>query len=296
MIILVGILTGLLVFVLATSRPTRRGRGVASRKLAEMYSLETTRTLAELKPGSLEYRLLAAGWSMTTATFYLLTGGTGLVTVTAAWLFLPGIPAIVLGGIAAFIPSVFLGSQVTGRTREIDRRLPVAIGRIAAGLLAGGAVAEVLEKTGESLDLEGANPLTPELLLTAADLRSKGRQEALESLAARSASPSLSNLANLLMGYTEAGGGRYADALLDATRRIQQVLVARGRAQAKAGDALLSARIIPGVLLVVLIYLLQDPLIRGSLGALTVQLTLGAGMAVMAGGYLVLASIVSEAA
>jgi hypothetical protein len=112
MIVLVGILTGLLVFVLATPRPMRRG--VASRKLAEMYSLKTTRTLAELKPGSPDYRLLAAGWSMTTVTFYLLTGGTGLVTVTAAWLFLPGVPAIVLGGIAAFIPSVFLSSQEEG--------------------------------------------------------------------------------------------------------------------------------------------------------------------------------------
>ncbi len=144
-------------------------------------------------------------------------------------------------------------------------------------MLAGGSVPEVLQKTGESLDMESPNPLTPELMLTAAELRSKERQQALRSLAARSPSTSLSNLAYLLDGYSEAGGGKYAEVLMQISQRVQQILVARNRAVAKAGDALLSARIIPVVLLIVFIFLTRDPLIRGSLLAFPVQAVISAG-------------------
>ncbi len=156
-------------------------------------------------------------------------------------------------------------------------------------------MAEVLQKAGESLAIEGPNPLTPELLLTAAELRSKGRQLALRGLAARSPSTSLANLANLMEGYSEAGGGKYAEVLMDITQRVQQILVARNRAIAKAGDALLSARIIPAVLLVVFLYLTRDPLVRTSLYALPVQLVIAAGISLMTVGYLIIRSIVSEA-
>ena len=59
MITLVGLLVGLLVYVLFA--PNRVRRGEASQRIAELYSLETARSLSELKPGSLEYKLLAAG-------------------------------------------------------------------------------------------------------------------------------------------------------------------------------------------------------------------------------------------
>ena len=105
---------------------------------------------------------------------------------------------------------------------------------------------EVLQKTGELLEMEGPNPLTPEFMLTAAELRSKERQQALRSLAARSPSTSLSNLAYLLDGYSEAGGGKYAEVLMQISQRVQQILVSRNRAVAKAGDALLIGPHHPG--------------------------------------------------
>ena len=92
------------------------------------------------------------------------------------------------------------------RGRDIDQLLPIAMGRTAAGLLAGGSVPDVLQQVGESLEMKKTNPLTPELILTALEIRIKDRVEALRSLASRRSSVSLANLAQLLEGYTEAGG------------------------------------------------------------------------------------------
>ena len=119
----------------------------------------------------------------------------------------------------------------------IDQQLPIAIGRISAGLLAGGSVPDVLQQVGELLVLEKNNPLTPELILTATEMRVKDRMDALHSLAARSPSVSLANLAQLLEGFTEAGGRSYTQVLMDISTRVQQILMARNRAQAKAGDS-----------------------------------------------------------
>ena len=293
MITLIGILIGLLVFVLFS--PARVRRGEASQRLAEMYSLDTVRTLSEMKPESLEYKLLASGLRLQPLTFRLLTVAAGVATGVIAWPMLPGLPAMILAIIATYLPYAWLDDRVKSRGRENDRLLPVAVGRITAGLLAVGSVPEVLQKTGESLDMESPNPLTPELMLTAAELRSKERQQALRSLAARSPSTSLSNLAYLLDGYSEAGGGKYADVLMQISQRVQQILVSRNRAVAKAGDALLSARIIPVVLLIVFIFLTRDPLIRGSLLAFPVQAVIAMGIGLMVIGYLLIRSIVAEA-
>jgi Flp pilus assembly protein TadB len=293
MITLIGILAGLLVFVLFS--PARIRHGEASQRLAEMYSLDTVRTLSELKPESLEYKLLASGLRLQPFTFKLLTVAAGIAVGVITWPMLPGLPALILALIAGYLPYAWLDDRVKSRGREIDRLLPVAVGRITAGLLAGGSIPEVLQKTGESLDMESPNPLTPELMLTAAELRSKERQQALRSLAARSPSTSLSNLAYLLEGYSEAGGGKYADVLMQISQRVQQILVSRNRAVAKAGDALLSARIIPVVLLIVFIFLTRDPLIRGSLLVFPVQAVIAMGIGLMVIGYLLIRSIIAEA-
>lgn len=68
--------------------------------------------------------------------------------------------------------------------------------------------------------------------------------------------------------------------------------MARNRSVAKASDALLSARIIPVVLLVVFLFLTCDPLIQGSLLALPVQVVISAGIGMMVMGYLLIRSIV----
>lgn len=293
MITLIGILCSLFVIVIFAPRRVRRGE--AGRRLAEMYSVETTRNLSALLPGSLDYRLMAAGLNIQPASFRILAWAGALAAGVAAWMILPGLPALILASIAGYLPFTWLNERVRNRGREVEKLLPVAIGRITAGLLAGGSIPDVLQKTAGSLTLEGPNPLSPELMLTAAELRSKERQQALRGLAARSPSPTLANLAQLLEGYSQAGGSKYAEALLQTSQRIQQILAARNRAVARAGDVMVSARLLPVVLLVVFLFLTRDPLIRSSLYALPVQIVIGAAMGMIALGYGLIRSLVGEA-
>ncbi len=288
-IVLIGVLCGVIVLYLAY--PQKRSVG----RLAELYSVDSLRTLSDLNPNSLEYRLMASGINYRPVTWQLLCLSAGIAAAAVTWLVLPGLPALVVGGIAYYLPNAWLDDKVKSRGREIDKCLPIAIGRIAAGLLAGGSVPDVLQQVGQSLQIEAANPLTPELMLTATELRTKDRREALRNLAQRSPSVSLANLAQLLEGYSEAGGARYASVLMDISQRVQQILIARNRAQAKAGDSVVSTRVLPGVLLLIIVYLSSDPMVQQSLHAFPVQIAIALTMAAMIIGYFVMRSMVLEA-
>lgn len=286
---IVGVLCTTLVLLL------RYPRIVKSGKLADLYTVDATRSLSSLDQKSLEYKLLAAGLTMKPVTFRILCVAAGIGGVAITWLILPGFPALVVGGIVLYLPGAWLDDKVKGRGRRIDQLLPIGIGRIAAGLLAGGSIPDVLQQVGESLELEKSNPLTPELVLTGSEMRIKDRVEALRGLASRSPSVSLANLAQLLEGYSEAGGRAFSSVLMDISMRVQQILIARNRAQAKAGDSLVSAKVLPAVLFLVLIYLGQDPMIRSSLTAFPVQLVIGLTMAAIVAGYFIIRSMVLEA-
>jgi Flp pilus assembly protein TadB len=285
----VGILCTTLFLLLWYPKQIKTGR------LAALYTVDSARSLSSLDPKSLEYKLLASGLNLKPITFRLLRIASSVCGMVIAWLFLPGLPAIVIGGILFYVPGAWLDDRVKSRGRNIDQLLPIAIGRTAAGLLAGGSVPDVLQQVGESLELEKTNPLTPEFVLTASEMRIKDRVEALRSLASRSPSVSLSNLAQLLEGYTESGGRAYTGILMDISSRVQQILIARNRAQAKAGDSLVSAKVLPVVLIFILIYLSQDPMVRSSLIALPVQIVIGVTMAAMVGGYFIIRSMIMEA-
>ncbi len=285
----VGILCTTLFLLLWYPKQNKTGR------LAALYTVDSAPSLSSLDPKSLEYKLLASGLNLKPITFRLLRIAAGVCGMVIAWLFLPGLPAIVIGGILFYIPEAWLDDRVKSRGLNIDQLLPIAIGRTAAGLLAGGSVPDVLQQVGESLELEKTNPLTPEFVLTASEMRIKDRVEALRSLASRSPSVSLSNLAQLLEGYTEAGGRAYTGVLMDISSRVQQILIARNRAQAKAGDSLVSAKVLPVVLIFILIYLSQDPMVRSSLIALPVQIVIGVTMTAMVGGYFIIRSMIMEA-
>jgi len=285
----VGLLSTTLVLLLWYPKKIKTGR------LSALYTVDSARTLSSLDQKSLEYKLLASGLNIKPVTFRLLRIAVGVCGMVIAWLFLPGLPAIVIGGILIYIPGAWLDDRVKSRGRNIDQLLPIAIGRTAAGLLAGGSVPDVLQQVGESLEIEKTNPLTPEFILTASEMRIKDRVEALRSLASRSPSVSLANLAQLLEGYTEAGGRAYTTVLMDISSRVQQILIARNRAQAKAGDSLVSAKVLPAVLILILIYLSQDPMVRSSLTALPVQIVIGGTMAAMVGGYFIIRSMIMEA-
>ena len=294
MILLIGLLSTL--FVLSLAMPLKYNHNKARNRLSEMYSLDTAKALQELNQQGLTYQLKAAGISTSPLIFRSLCIGAAACVLFLVWLFLPGIPAFLLAGITGFLPFYFLKEQVKNRAFAIERIMPLAVGRIASGLLAGGGLPQVLEETAHSLNIEGKNPLSPELLLTAAELNAKTRHDALSGLAQRSPSSSLSNLAFLLESYLESGGGKYSEVLLSSANRIQQILTARNRAVAKAGDALLSAKVIPGVLVLVIFSLSKDPLIRLSLHAVPVQILLGITIFSMVGGFIIMRSMISEVA
>jgi pilus assembly protein TadC len=202
---------------------------------------------------------------------------------------------LILGGITLYAPYAFLADRIKERGKAVDRELPLAISRLCAGILAGGSVSDVLEEVGKSLEGEKTIGLASELRLAASDLRTKDRGQALTDLAARSPSLSLANLAFLLEGYLEVGGGKYTRILVEASAQLQRVLAARNRTRAKAGDAMLSARIIPLVLAFVIASLSRDPMVHQTLSSLPIQGILGLTIAAMAGGYLIMRSMVSEA-
>jgi Flp pilus assembly protein TadB len=289
MIFLVAVLAILLVLWLFYPRAEKTG------VLAGMYTAETAKAMQSLDPNSLEYQLLAAGLQLKPVSFRMLNYGAAAAAFAIGTGLLGFVVGIVLAGVAWYIPQAWLKDKVQSRGKQIDRVLPIAIGRIAAGLLAGGSPVEVLQQTADSMDIEGKNPLSPELSLTAMEMRVKDRREALHTLAERSPSTSLANLAMLLDGYVEAGGGKYAETLLDISGRVQKILMARNRASAKAGDVMVSAMTLPGALVLVIGYLAMDPLMAKSLHALPVQIVLGGVIVTMVVGYFVMRSIVQEA-
>jgi len=289
MILLIGLVAAFLVLFLFYPRQTKTGL------LNEAYTLDGTRALQNLSPQSLEYRLVAAGVQLKPATFNLFVYGGAAAAFAVGAAFLGGVVGLVAAGITWYAANAWLGDKAQSRGKEIDKVLPIAVGRIAAGLLAGGSTADVLQQVADSLDLEGANPLSPELALTAAEMKSKEAEAALIALGERSPSTSLANLATLLIGYVRAGGSKYAATLMDISGRVQQILMARNRAQAKAGDVMISVFTMPVVLVLVLGYLSMDPIIKASLRAGPVQLVLGGVMVAMLAGYFIMRSMIQEA-
>jgi len=271
-------------------------KGQEAKKLADAFRYDTPPEADPLPDGSLAFRLRAAGWTWKASSFRIITTAAALGVTLLFWMVLPGIPALMLGGITLYAPYALLSERIKGRGKAIDRELPLAISRLCAGLLAGGGVADVLEEVGQSLEGERSSGLASELRLTASDLRSKDRSQALADLAARSPSLSLANLAFLLDGYLDVGGGKYTRILVDTAAQLQHLLASRNRTRAKAGDAMLSARVIPVVLALVIASLSRDPMVHQSLASLPIQLILGLTIAAMAGGYLIMRSMVSEAA
>jgi pilus assembly protein TadC len=106
-------------------------------------------------------------------TFLLLCVAAGIGSAVITWLFLTGLPAIVVGGIIFYIPGTWLDERVKSCGRKIDQLLPIGIGRTTTGLLAGGSVPDVFQQVGESLEIQKSNPPTPVFVLIALEMRIK---------------------------------------------------------------------------------------------------------------------------
>jgi Flp pilus assembly protein TadB len=258
----------------------------AQRRLAQAETpILQEGTLDHLPAGSLERRLREAGWRFTPLQFRAGCLLIGLMGVALCWqFFIPGLPAILLGGLLAYAPTLALNEQALNRGLRMDEHLPLALSRIAAGLQAGRGLDEVLETVGRSLPEN--SPLTAELVKSAQDIRSGDAQEAMRKLAERSASPSLANVAMLLESYLRAGGGQYAQVVSEAAVQIQRIIAVRNHARAKAAQALQSAKLIPLIMGGVLVMMASDPATAESFRTGTVQIVIAVAMGVMLLGFL----------
>lgn len=239
----------------------------------------------QLPAGSLKRRLLEAGWKLSENQFRLASLGLGLAGVLASWrFFLPGLPALMIGAMLAWLPWMTLKERALSRGLRIDEHLPLALSRISAGLEANLGLADVLETVAPTLP--EASPLTAELLKAAQDIRTGSVLEAMQKLAERSPSPSLANVAMLLRSFARAGGAQYAGVVSEASMQIQRVISVRNHARAKAAQALQSAKLIPLIMLGVLAMMAADPATAESFRTGTVQVVIAIAMGVMLLGFL----------
>ncbi|MBM3151911.1 MAG: hypothetical protein FJZ96_06880 [Chloroflexi bacterium] len=247
--------------------------------------LEQEQALSRLPAGSLERKLSEAGWRLSPGQFRLASIGLGLAGALLAWrFFIPGLPALAIGGMLFYLPTLTLNERALSRGLRMDEHLPLALSRIAAGLQAGRGLDEVLETTGRSLPT--GSPLAGELVKGAQDIRTGDAQEAMKKLSLRSASPSLANVAMLLESYLRAGGGQYATVVSEAAVQIQRVISVRNHARAKAAQALQSAKLIPLIMLGVLVMMAADPATSASFRTGAVQAVIAIAMGAMLLGFL----------
>ncbi len=259
----------------------------SARRLQNAEAVEYLEGLSALPKGTLLYRLVEAQVSLTPTQFVLLAIFLGVAGSLLCWvLFFPGLPSLAVGGVLGYLPFAYLQEKARGRGRLMDEKLALALSRIAPGLQVNRGLDEVLEEVAKSLSSEGPNPLTPELLMTAKDMRTRNVEGALRDLAQRSPSLSLANVAMLLESYHRAGGGQYAQVFSETATSIQRILAVRTHAQAKAAQPLQSAKLIPAMLGVVLLVMVGDPVTRASFHDPLVQVVMTLAIGVMAAGYL----------
>ncbi len=270
-------------------------RSKSSRRLADAESVEVVAAIAEAPENSLERILLESGTGWSRGQLFGIMAAAGAGMAVLSWLFfIPGLPALGLGGLAAYLPYGYVKDKAASRGRKIDELLPIALSRIASGLQNNRALDETLEMVGRSLLPTGPNPLTPELLKTAQDIRTGSVTDALRDLAKRSPSLSLANVAMLLESYARAGGGQYAGVVSETAQGIQEILSIRNRAQAKASASLQAARIVPLILGGVLLLLMQDPMTKAGFSVPLVQVVIVIGMLVMGFGYMMMKGEVNK--
>jgi pilus assembly protein TadC len=289
-IFVISLVAGVVTFLLAVRVfriPLTRSK--VSKAIADTKEVRKTVVLESDRLAGLARTIAEAGLNLTPARFVMLTIGLALGGTLLAWgFFLPGLPAVAIGVILAYAPYATIKDRIASRGQRIDEMLAISTSRIAVGLGAVSDLPAVLEEVAE--DLPAAHPLTLELLRTAADIRQTSAAQALKSLASRSASISLANLAMLLESASRAGGGQYAEAVSDAAMQMQRIIEVRNQARSESTDAMQVATYLPLILGGLLVSMSGDPVIGQALGTLGIQFALLIAMLVMGAGFLIMRS------
>jgi Flp pilus assembly protein TadB len=214
---------------------------------------------------TLEDQLRAAGLNLGTnaqTAFTLLRLASAILCASAVLVFgLPPLVALTVGLGGYVLPQLWLAGQVERRTAQIEKELPDALGDLIAVLRVTQSLRNALEQVRALLaQANPKSPLAQELQWTLEDLQTD-EAGAFRDLAQRATSPALKMLAFSLMIFVNSGGD-YLTALEAQARGVRQTLEARGAAAAEAAEAMLTVKIIPAVLAIVLTIFLQDPFFR----------------------------------
>jgi tight adherence protein B len=298
---LIGLLTAILVVVIVYQL-TLGVRFARSRRAAQLEIVSGQAAAPEAVAASraartLGDRLKAAGLNLgeRAETSYALLRITAaiLAAVVVLVLGLPPAMALVAGAAGFYLPQLWLAGETARRSAQIEKELPDALGDLIALLRVTPSIRSALEGTRALLaQTNPKSPLAQEFQWTLEDLQA-GEEVAFRQLAERAASPALAMFAFALAVFVKSGGD-YLSALQAQARGIRQTLEARGTAQAEAADAMMTVKVIPAILLLVLVMFMQDPFFRSFYFTFTGQLLLLGVLGSMAIGYQVVQSIVAE--
>lgn len=302
--LLIAGLIALATFSLAYNLLYRRQvlRSEAEKRVASAYSVQ--QILSEADPKSPEYRLAAAGIQTRNPrlTWLLLHYGPAaaalVVTLGVGMPPFVALGAALLGFIA---PRQWLDGRVKSRGRRLEADLPQVYVELLAILRANPDVAAALSEVAAGLEREkGPNPMSDELRQTALEAASSniGREQAFRNLQMRAASVSLANLGLLLERFAQTGagsGGAFFEAFVAGAGNVQSILEARQKAQAKAAEQMQSARIVPVLLAITLLFFMGDVTFRTSFQLPIVQIALAGAAVVMYLGYVVMSDMAREA-
>ena len=299
-------LIGLLVALLAGVTVYRLTLGVRFRRSKRQAQLEilagqaaVPEVVASRQPRTLGDRLKAAGMDLgeRAETAFTLLRVTAAVLGAAAVLFLGLPPALaVLAAVGGYVvPQLWLNGQTQRRARQIEKELPDALGDLVALLRVTPALRNALEQTRALVaQTNPTSPLAQELQWTLEDFQA-GEASAFKKLAERAASPALAMLAFSLAIFARSGGD-YLDALEAQANGVRQTLEARGSAQAEAADAMMTVKVIPAILILILVMFMQDPFFRAFYFTQFGQLILLGVLGCMFVGYRVVQGMVAEVA
>jgi tight adherence protein B len=283
----------------ALNGSNRAERSRLARKEAQGLSAEQRRKQiqAQLKEAeakdrknrlTLEARLRHAGVVMSVRTFWLISGGIGLVVAMAA-LVLRQSPLIALGlGVTAGLglPRWAIGFLAARRMKKFTAEFANAVDIIVRGVKSGLPVHDCLKIIGR----ECAAPLGPEFQRLVESI-SMGLtfEQALEKMYERMPTPELRFFA-IVMSIQAKAGGNLAEALGNLSQVLRSRKLMREKIKAMSSEATASAGIIgslpPGVMMIVAVttpsymgLMFSDP--RGHLMLMGGGLWMGMGIFVM---------------
>jgi tight adherence protein B len=300
---LIGLLTAILVVVIVYQL-TLGVRVARSRRAAQLEIVSGQASAPEAltsprEARTLSDRLKAAGLDLGDAqhaeTSYTLLRITVaiLAAVGVLLLGLPPVLALVAGAAGYYLPQAWLAGETARRSAQIEKELPDALGDLIALLRVTPSIRNALDGTRQLLaQTNPRSPLAQEFQWTLEDMQAS-EEMAFKQLAERAASPALAMFAFALSIFARSGGD-YLNALEAQARGIRQTLEARGTAQAEAADAMMTVKVIPAILLLVLVLFMQDPFFRSFYFTFTGQVILLGVLGCMVIGYQVVQSITSE--